>query len=312
MKAEKHKASTLVSEHDLEEEEQRLSSIVQDYFHLMKPGIVTLLVFEAITAMIVATGRSVSVIALGLLALVGILASGGASALNQYLEWERDIKMSRTDWRPVANKRITPRRAFVFGSALTASGVGISYFTFNPITAMMILLGALSYVFLYTVYLKPRTHWNIVVGGIAGVFPALAGWAAATGVIGWPGLFIGLIVFLWTPPHFWGLSMKYKEDYERTGFPMLPVVKTETQVVKWIVFSSIPLFILTLVPLVLPFLGTYDLIYYFGAAAMAVAFLAIDVKMWRKPTKSNAFLAFLVSLPYLFVLFSVMIASSVI
>ncbi|MDG6904168.1 MAG: hypothetical protein JRN20_00110 [Nitrososphaerota archaeon] len=95
MKAEKHKASTLVSEHDLEEEEQRLSSIVQDYFHLMKPGIVTLLVFEAITAMIVATGRSVSVIALGLLALVGILASGGASALDEYLEREREIKMPR-------------------------------------------------------------------------------------------------------------------------------------------------------------------------------------------------------------------------
>lgn len=278
----------------------------------MKPGIMVLLVFEAITAMIVATGRSVSLVALGLLALVGILSSGGASALNQYLEWEKDIKMSRTDWRPVANKRITPRRALVFGSALTAFGVGISYFTFNPITALMILLGALSYVFLYTVYLKPRTHWNIVVGGVAGVFPALTGWAAATGVIGWPGLFIGLIVFLWTPPHFWGLSMKYKEDYQRTGFPMLPVVKTETQVVKWIVFSSIPLFVLTLFPLVLPFLGTYDLIYYLGAAAMAVAFLVVDVKMWRKPTKSNGFLAFLVSLPYLFVLFSVMIVSSVI
>jgi heme o synthase len=289
-----------------------LSGIVQDYFHLMKPGIMVLLVFEAITAMIVATGRSVSIIGLGLLALVGILSSGGASALNQYLEWEKDIKMSRTDWRPIANKRITPRSALAFGSALTALGVGISYITFNLVTALMISLGALSYVFLYTVYLKPRTHWNIVVGGVAGVFPALTGWAAATGVIGWPGLFIGLIVFLWTPPHFWGLSMKYKEDYQRTGFPMLPVVKTETQVVKWIVFSSIPLFILTLFPLVLPLLGTYDLIYYLGAAAMAVAFLAVDVKMWRKPTKNNGFLAFIVSLPYLFVLFSVMIVSSVI
>lgn len=284
----------------------------QDYIQLMKPGIMVLLVFEAVTAMVVAAGRSVSPVSLGLLALVGILSSGGSAALNQYLEREKDVKMSRTDWRPVANKRVPPKNALAFGITLTALGVGISYVALNPLTSLMILGGAISYVFLYTMYLKPRTEWNIVIGGIAGVFPALAGWAAVTGALGWPGIFIGMIVFLWTPPHFWGLSMKYKEDYKRTGFPMLSVVKSEVQVVQWIVVSSIPLFVLTLFPLVLHFLGNFDIIYYIIAGALALAFLAVDIKMWRHPTKENGFLAFLVSLPYLFLLFGAMIVSSLI
>ena len=220
--------------------------------------------------------------------------------------------MSRTDWRPVANRRVPPTNALAFGVTLTAFGVFLSYIIFNPMASLMILLGALSYVFLYTLYLKPRTQWNIVIGGVAGVFPALTGWAAVTGAVGWPGIFIGLLVFLWTPPHFWGLSMKYKEDYKRTGFPMLPVVKSEAQVINWIVASSIPMFLLTLFPLFLRFLGSFNAIYYGAAAVMTVAFLAVDIKMLRNPTKENGFLAFLVSLPYLFVLFAAMIASSVI
>lgn len=285
---------------------------IQDYFQLMKPGIMLLLVLEAVTAMIVAAGRSVSIVSLGWLALVGILSSGGSAAINQYLERDKDVKMSRTDWRPVANRRVPPTNALAFGIALTALGVGISFAIFNPLTSLMILGGALSYIFLYTVYLKPRTEWNIVIGGVAGVFPALTGWAAATGIIGWPGIFIGMVVFLWTPPHFWGLSMKYKEDYKRTGFPMLSVVKSEVQVVRWIVYSSIPMFALTLFPLALRFLGTFDLIYYVIAGGLAIAFLAVDIKMWRHPTKENGFLAFLVSLPYLFLLFGAMIASAII
>ena len=289
-----------------------MKTSVQDYVQLMKPGIMVLLVFEAITAMVVAAGRSVSLLDLGALALVGILSSGGSAALNQYLERDKDIKMSRTDWRPVANRRVPPTNALAFGVTLTAFGVFLSYIIFNPMASLMILLGALSYVFLFTLYLKPRAQWNIVNGGVAGVFPALTGWAAVTGAVGWPGIFIGLLVFLWTPPHFWGLSMKYKEDYKRTGFPMLPVVKSEAQVINWIVASSIPMFLLTLFPLFLRFLGSFNAIYYGAAAVMTVAFLAVDIKMLRNPTKENGFLAFLVSLPYLFVLFAAMIASSVI
>ena len=278
----------------------------------MKPGILVLLVFEAITAMVVTAGRSTSLLGLVSLATVGILAAGGAAALNQYLERERDILMSRTESRPVATRMISPGNALTFGIVMILFGLLISYLAFNLVTSLMILLGALSYIFLYTMYLKPRTKWNIVIGGIAGVFPALAGSAAVTGFVSWPGLFIGFLVFLWTPPHFWGLSIKYKEDYEKTGFPMLSVVKTESQVIHWIVYSSIPLFIFSLLPYSFPILGSFNTGYYLVAGAMALIFIAIDVKMWRHPSIENGFRAFIVSLPYLFVLFAAMIASAII
>jgi protoheme IX farnesyltransferase len=220
--------------------------------------------------------------------------------------------MSRTDYRPVATGQIAPSRSLGFGITIAALGLAIAYLEFNVVTMLMVLMGILSYIFLYTLYLKPRTMWNIVIGGVAGVFPALAGWAAATGFVAWPGLFIGLLVFLWTPPHFWGLSMKFKEDYQKTGTPMLSVLKTENEVVHMIVYSSIPLFAFSLLPLVAPVLGTFNAIYYVIAGVLAVAFIAVDVKMWKHPTAENGFLAFLVSLPYMFVLFAAMIASSVI
>ncbi|MGH2639144.1 MAG: UbiA family prenyltransferase, partial [Rhabdochlamydiaceae bacterium] len=117
---------------------------------------------------------------------------------------------------------------------------------------------------------------------------------------------------LWTPPHFWGLSMKFKDDYEKTGLPMLSVVKTESEVIHWIVYSSIPLFALSLLPLGLPVLGSFNPLYYVIAAALAIAFISVDVKMWKHPSAKNGFLAFLISLPYMFVLFAAMIVSAVI
>ncbi len=278
----------------------------------MKPGIMVLLVLEAITAMIVAAGRFVQPLAILWIALAGILGSGGSAALNQYLERGKDALMSRTDSRPVATSRIQPKNALIFGLVCLALGLVVSYSVFNVMTMLMILLGALSYIFLYTLYLKPRTKWNIVIGGVAGVFPALAGWAAVTGLVQWPAIYIGLLVFLWTPPHFWGLSMKFKEDYAKTGYPMLTVVKSERQVIHWIVYSSIPLFVFSVLPFVLPELGTFDAAYYVIAGIMAAAFIAVDIKMLRHPSVDNGFKAFLISLPYLFVIFGAMIVSAII
>ena len=277
----------------------------------MKPGILILLVFEAITAMVVTSGPSIKFANLASLAVSGALASGGSAALNQYLERGRDAMMARTDSRPVATSRISPINALVFGIVTISLGLLISYFALNPVTALMILIGALSYVMLYTMYLKPRTKWNIVIGGIAGVFPALAGSAAVTGFVSWPGLFIGSLVFLWTPPHFWGLSMKYREDYEKTGFPMLSVVKTETQVIHWIVYSSIPLFVFSLLPYSFHVLGSFSPEYYVVAGILALIFIVTDIQMWVHPSVKTGFRAFLVSLPYLFVLFAAMIAFTI-
>jgi heme o synthase len=287
-------------------------SRVHAYFQLMKPGIMVLLVIESITAMFVAVGSRINPVSLIILAAVGIMASGGSASLNQYLERGRDAMMTRTDSRPLVKNSIAPKDALAFGVILIGASLVLSYFFLNALTALMVLLGALSYIFLYTLFLKPRTKWNIVIGGIAGIFPALAGYAAGAGYLGWPGLFIGVLVFLWTPPHFWGLSMKYREDYERTGYPMLSVLLSENQVVHWIVYSSIPLFVFSLLPYALPFLGRFDIAYYIVALVLAVAFIAVDVQMWRHPSSDTGFRAFLISLPYLFVLFGAMIASSII
>ena len=237
----------------------------------MKPGILVLLVFEAVTAMVVATGRSTSIPSLIWLALAGALGSGGASALNHYIDRNQDRLMSRTNSRPVAANKIAPKNALVFGIVSIGLSLVVSYLFLNLATAFMIFLGVVSYLLLYTLFLKPRTYWNIVIGGVAGVFPALAGWAAATGSVRWPALFIGALVFLWTPPHFWGLSIKYKEDYAKSGFPMLSVAKDQKEVVKWIVWSSLPLLPFSLLPLLISQLGTFNVIYYSTAVFMGAA-----------------------------------------
>jgi heme o synthase len=278
----------------------------------MKPGIMVLLVLEAITSMVLAARRDTSLISLVYLAIVGILASGGSGAINQYLERDKDILMRRTDWRPVATGLVPPKNALIFGIVSIGLSLIIAEAAFNYVTSIMISLGALSYIFLYTLFLKPRTEWNIVIGGVAGVFPALAGWAAVTGSVALPAIFIGFLVFLWTPPHFWGLSMKYKDDYIKTGYPMLPVVKTEKQVINWIVVSSIPLFVFSFLPALVPSLGSFGLVYYVLAAGVTIPFIAVDIMMIREPTRDNGFRAFLISLPYMFVLFGAMIAAVII
>ena len=299
---------------DVEPELKRatLGQRIGNYVQLMKPGIMTLLVLEAVTTMVVAAGRKTSLVGIVYLALAGIFASGGSAAINQYLERDKDILMRRTDWRPVATHRIPSRNALVFGIALLAVSLVLSQVVFNFVATLMILFGALSYIFLYTLLLKPRTEWNIVIGGVAGVFPALTGWAAVTGTIGVPAIFIGVLVFLWTPPHFWGLSMKFKEDYVKTGYPMLPVAKTEKQVVTWIVVSSIPLFVVSLLPAFVKGIGPFGLVYSLIAAAVVIPFVIIDIQMLRNPTRDNGFKAFLISLPYMFVLFGAMIAAAII
>lgn len=284
-----------------------LAETLSNYVQLTKPGIMVLLVLEAVTAMVVAAGRLAALGPIAGIITAGVLSSGGSAALNHYLERNKDVLMTRTDRRPVATLRIAPRNALIFGVVNIVLGLLLADVIFNPLTTAMILLGSLSYIFLYTLYLKPRTYWNIVIGGVAGIFPALAGWAAVTDKIGWPALFIGLLVFLWTPPHFWGLSLKFKDDYARSGYPMLSVVKDQVQVINWIVLSTIPLLVFSLLPAVLHSFGNYGAVYSGTAVVMGLAFLVVDYRMLKNPTIDNGFRAFLISLPYLFILFTAMI-----
>lgn len=274
---------------------------VRDYINLMKPGISFLLIVEAVVAYLVATSFSISPIVISALIVSGFLSSGGSAAVNHFLERDNDSRMKRTSWRPVASRKIPAGNALAFGVTAIAVSLLVSAYMINYLTAAMILAGALSYVFLYTIYLKPRTELNIVIGGIAGVFPALAGWSAGTGTLSLMAVLIGGIVFLWTPPHFWGLATKYKEDYRLAGYPMLPVNKDIRATARSIVTWSVPMLISPFVPLIVPQIGTFNPIYYIAVAVVSAVFVKIDIEMLRRPSVKSAFKAFTFSIPYLFV-----------
>lgn len=285
---------------------------LKDYINLMKPGISFLLIVEAVVSYLVASSLSINAGIVIALIAAGFLSSGGSAAINHFLERDNDSRMKRTSWRPVASKKIEPARALIFGVSAVTVSLLISWLAINPLTALMILLGALSYVFLYTMYLKPRTEMNIVIGGIAGVFPALAGWSSFTGSIGPMALLIGAIVFLWTPPHFWGLATKYKEDYKLAGYPMLPVNKDINGTARAIVIWSIPMLIAPFIPLLFPQVGSFNILYYVAVAVVSAIFVKIDINMMREPSVRTAFRAFTFSIPYLFVVLLGMVAGTLV
>lgn len=191
--------------------------------------------------------------------------------MNHYLDRDLDGLMVRTRHRPLPTGRLRPQRALAFGLALAAGGVAISYLFINPLTALFIFLGAFIYVVIYTMLLKRRSAWNIVVGGLAGSCPALAGSAAAVNSITLPALFIAFLVFLWTPGHFWALSLRNRKDYEKAGIPMLPVVVSEETASRTIVMSNVVL------PVYVLFFYVLDVV---SIAALLPALLAALVLLY--------------------------------
>jgi len=294
-----------------EDKKIRSGVSAKDYISLMKPGISFLLIVEAVSSYLIADSLAVGIVTLLSLIAAGFLSSGGSAAINNFLEKDRDSRMERTSRRPVASERISPGKALVFGILSISFSLAISAILINLFTAVMISFGAISYIFLYTLFLKPRTEMNIVIGGIAGVFPALAGWSAATGSIGPLAVLIGAIVFLWTPPHFWGLATKYRDDYRLAGYPMLPVSRDIKGTVRAITIWSVPMLVAPFVPLIIPQIGTLGIMYYGAAAVVTAIFVKIDVDMLREPTEKNAFRAFTFSIPYLFVILLAMIAGTI-
>lgn len=195
----------------------------RDLLTLTKPGITALIVAVGVGGYFLATPVPIVLWPLGLLILFGAAASGGAAMLNHYFDRDLDARMKRTRHRPLPEGRLGPdATALLGGLLLSAFGVGGAYLLLNPLTAAMILLGGLTYVGVYTIWLKRRSSWNIVVGGFAGSAPALAGSAAAVGHITPGALALALVLFLWTPPHFWSLALLLRNDYRSAGLPMLP------------------------------------------------------------------------------------------
>jgi protoheme IX farnesyltransferase len=234
--------------------------------------------------------------------LLGLaLACGGASALNHVLDRDIDKLMGpRTARRPVASGRMSAPRAFEFGLALSAASFSLLGATVNLAAALLALVGNLFYVLVYTGYLKRRGPANIVIGGAAGAVPPVVGYAAATGNLGLPALWLFLIVFLWTPPHFWALALLLKEQYAAADVPMLPVVLGERETVRRILRYTLALVAFTTVPVVL---GTLGLLYLGAALALGGLFLALALRLRREASRPGAVLLFHYSLLYLALLF---------
>jgi protoheme IX farnesyltransferase len=272
-----------------------------DYFTLTKPRIMSLLLLTGACGMVVG-GHGVPPVGRLALTLVGLaLACGGASALNHVLDRDLDRLMGpRTERRPVAAGRLAAPRALEFGLVLSAASFALLASTVNVLTAVLALAGNLFYVCVYTGYLKRRGPANIVLGGAAGAVPPIVGYAAATGKVGLAAVWLFVIVFLWTPPHFWSLALLLKENYAAAHVPMLPVVSGDRRTTRRIVAYTVVLVAFTAVPYLD---GSFGLLYATAAAALGAVFIALSVRLSRRAERSSASLAFHYSLLYLALLF---------
>ena len=276
--------------------------VVADYVTLTKPRVQLLLLLTTVTTMYVAGDPSASLVALTVIG--GSLSAGGAAAVNHY--WDRDIdaQMARTATRPVPAGRVSPRAALAYGLALGALSFLLLATAVNLLSALLALAGFLGYVFVYTIWLKRTTPQNIVIGGAAGAVPPLVGWAAVTGGLDPAALYLFAIVFYWTPPHFWALSLLMKDEYARVGVPMMPVVRGEAETRRQIVLYTTLLVVLTLLPVVFGFFGA---IYAVAATALGGAFLTLSVRLQRRADRRSALRTYLFSLAYLALLFAAMV-----
>ncbi len=287
--------------------QRSLADTARDYIALTKPRIISLLLLTTVATMIVADPSGPPLETILWTMLGGYLSAGGAGAINHYLDRERDARMARTRGRPLVAGRIAPLHGLVFGIALGTLATVQLALTVNPLSAALALAGLLGYVFVYTIWLKPLTPQNIVIGGAAGAVPPLVGWAAATGGLAVEALYPFGIVFLWTPPHFWALSLLIKDDYARTGVPMLPVVKGEPATRSQILAYTLILVAFTLLPVATDFLGG---IYLAAALVLGAAFAALAAWLWRRPSRRAALRLYLSSLAYLALLFIAMAADA--
>ena len=271
------------------------------YLALTKPRVVELLLITTVPAMILAAGGLPDV---GLIAAVlvgGALAAGGANTINCWIERDRDQLMRRTRHRPLPSGTVEPGRALVFGLILEVAAFGLLWGVANLLAAALALAATLFYVFVYTIWLKPRTVQNIVIGGAAGAVPVLVGWAAVTGSVAAPAWLLFGVVFCWTPAHFWALALRYREDYAAAGFPMLPVVKGDRYAATQILGYAV---VVVAVSLVLPFITSVGVIYVAAAAAIGAVFIVQAVRLRLDTSSSRAIAFFSLSNIYLALLFA--------
>lgn len=278
--------------------------VVADYVALTKPKIISLLLVTTLGAMMIADKGFPSPWIVIWTLIGGALASGGAGAVNHFIDRDIDKKMGRTKGRPVVAGRIAPWQALAFGIVLEVLSFALLAGTVNLLSAVLALGGYLFYVVIYTLWLKRITPQNIVIGGAAGAFPPLVGWAAATGSLSLGALVLFAIVFFWTPPHFWALALLIRGDYERANVPMLPVVRGAEETRKQIMIYTVVMIATTLLPLATKTSGA---VYLVLALALGGKFLYDAILLMREQTQRAARRLYLYSLLYLALLFLAMV-----
>jgi protoheme IX farnesyltransferase len=277
--------------------------VLADYLELTKPKVQTLLLFTTVTTMEIAGSPSAGRIALTCLG--GYLSAGGAGAVNHWFDRDIDAQMKRTAGRPVPSGRVAPRAALGFGVTLAVLSFVLLSLTVNVLAASLALAGFVGYVGVYTVWLKRRTPHNIVIGGAAGAIPPLVGWAAVRGSVAWTAVYLFAIVFYWTPPHFWALSLLMKDEYARVGVPMMPVVRGERETRRQIVLYTLLLYAISQLPFCA---GEFGLLYLFASIGLGLVFIGGSVWLYRRADRRTALRLYLFSLAYLALLFGAMVA----
>jgi heme o synthase len=272
---------------------------------LTKPRIIELLLVTTLPTMFVAKGGVPSVSLMVFTLVGGALAAGGANAFNMVADRDIDQVMHRTRHRPLVTGEVTPAAALVFATALEVTAFVELWLLVNLLSALLAVAATAFYVFVYTLWLKRTSTQNIVIGGAAGAVPVLVGWAAVTGSLSWAPVVLFLIIFLWTPPHFWALAIRYREDYQSANVPMLPAVATFAKTSGQILFYTGLLVVATLVFAVVAHMGV---LYTAVAVVLGGIFLVMGVRLKREQTPRAAMALFQYSITYLTLLFVAMAA----
>lgn len=280
------------------------ASKVRQFHALTKPRVVQLIVFCAVIGMLLAV-PGLPDLGVVLAATVGIwLVAAAAAAFNCVVEQRIDAKMARTAWRPTAKGELTNTQTLLFSAALCSVGGAVLWFLVNPLTMWLTLATFVGYAVIYTVVLKPMTPQNIVIGGASGAMPPLLGWAAMRGEVGAEAWMLVLIIFLWTPPHFWALALYRVEDYARAGLPMLPVTHGAEFTRLQVLLYTLVLFPATLLPYLY---GMSGLIYLLAATVLGLMFIAYGFRLWRNYSDALARRTFRFSILHLSLLFAALL-----
>jgi len=275
-------------------------SVLAGYVALTKPRIIELLLITTVPTMVVAEGGWPSTWLVLVTLLGGSLAAGGANAINMWIDRDIDALMERTKNRPLVTGLIAPRPALVFAIALEIVAFAVLWAGANLLAACLALSATLFYVFVYSLWLKRTSRQNIVIGGAAGAVPVLVGWAAVTESFAWTPWLLFLLIFLWTPPHFWALAIRHEDDYRAAGVPMLPVVETRARVVRSMILYTVALVVCSLA--VVPVAGT-GVVYTVAAAVLGAAFLVGTIALGRNDSSAAAMRLFSFSISYISLLF---------